>query len=189
MRAGLVFLVLSLGIAFAEEYQVSKSDRNEVKFISDAPIEDFEGKTDQIDGYLYFEDDDLTKNSYLYFEVDLKSLDTGIGLRNRHMRDNYLHTDKYPITSYKGKIIKAEKSKDDEFTVTTEGTLFIHGLEKPLKVVGTMLKTDDRFQIQCQFEVKLSDFNIEVPSIMFYKIDENMALHLNFYVKRIEVEK
>jgi len=186
MKTFLLTLFLLPAFLFAEEYHVNTFADNEVKFISDAPIEDFEGITDDIDGYLYFEDGDLTKKSKLYFEVELNTLDTGIGLRNRHMRENYLHTDKYPLTYFNGKIIKSEKVSENEYKVTTEGTIFIHGVEQPLTVEGTMKKDGKQFNIQCQFNVKLSDFNIDIPSIMFYKIDENMDLHLDFYVKLYE---
>ena len=183
------FILVLFNLSFAGEYQVDKSKSNQVKFISDAPIEDFEGITDKIDGYLYYEDEDLTKNSEVYFEVDLNTLDTGIGLRNRHMRENYLHTDKYPKTHYTGKIVKSIKKSDTEFEVETEGKIFIHGVTKPLNVKAIILKIDEKtYQIKTQFIVALSDFNIEVPSIMFYKIDEKMDLKLDFYLKKSQSE-
>lgn len=189
MKALFVVLFASLSLVFSQEYHVSKAEKNEVKFISDAPLEDFEGVTDRIDGYLYFENDDFTVNSQLYFEVDLKSIDTGIGLRNRHMRENYLHTDKYPVTHYKGKIVKAEKTADNQFDVTTEGVIFIHGIERPLSVNGKLTTMGDRIQIQCRFEVKLSDFDIPIPQLMFMKINEVMDLRLNFYLQRFDAKE
>ncbi len=181
------FVVLLIGNLTAGEYHVDKSRPNLVKFVSDAPIEDFEGVTDKIDGYIYWEDEDLTKNSILYFEVDLNALDTGFGLRNRHMRENYLHTDKFPITHYTGKIIKAVNVSDTELDVTTEGEIFIHGVKKSLSAVGTLKKEESGiYHIKTNFVVALTDFDIEVPSIMFYKIDEHMDLILDFYVMKIE---
>ncbi len=50
-------------VALAAEFQVDKSSKNLVKFISDAPLEDFEGKTDKIDGYIFWDGDDLTNKS------------------------------------------------------------------------------------------------------------------------------
>lgn len=167
----------------AGEYQVDKSKDNLVKFISDAPVEDFEGTTKNIDGYLYHDEADLTKNSELYFEVDLRTVDTGIGLRNRHMRENYLHTDKYPNTNYKGRIVKAEKISDNNYKVTVEGNMFIHGVTKPLKLTGTLKSTGNGYQINTNFEVKLPDYKIEVPKLMFMRINEVIKLVLNFYVK------
>lgn len=177
-----VLLIITISV-YAAEYQVDKSKENQVKFISDAPVEDFEGVTKQIDGYLYHDDDDLIKNSELYFEVDLRTVDTGIGLRNRHMRDNYLHTDKYPMTHYKGKIVKAEKGSDNTYKVSLEGNMFIHGITKPLKITGTMKPTGSGYFINTNFEVNLNDYKIEVPRLMFMRISEIIKLVLNFHLK------
>ncbi len=181
-----IFIVLINAALFAVEYQVDKSAKNMVKFISDAPIEDIEGVTDKIDGYIFWEGDDLLNNSELYFEVDLNSIDTGIGLRNRHMRDNYLHTEKYPLTYFTGKLVKADKKNDIEYAVTAKGKSYVHGVEKQKTIEGKMTKTEgDKFKITIHFIVALSDHDIEIPSIMFYKIDENMELILEFYIKKV----
>jgi polyisoprenoid-binding protein YceI len=182
------FLLIGLVLIsplMAGEYQVDKEQDNLVKFISDAPMEDFEGVTDKIDGYLFWEGDNLLNKSEIYFEVDLNSLDTGIGLRNRHMRENYLETDKFPFTHFTGKLTRAELVKEGEYAVTAAGTIFIHGVEKPLTVDGSMLTTEMGFRIQAQFITPLTDYNIEVPQLMFFKIDENMQLELDFFVKQV----
>lgn len=181
-----VFIMVMVGVVVSGEYHVDRDKNNRVKFVSDAPIEDFEGITDQIDGYLYWANSDVTKNSEMYFEVDLNALDTGIGLRNRHMRENYLETDQYPITHFKGKIISTSALDDTLMAVRAEGNIFIHGIEKSLEVTGQLIKKTDGYRIKTSFNVKLSDFEIEIPSIMFYKIDENMDLQLDFYVKEIK---
>jgi len=184
MKYILISLFVSFSI-FAGEFHVDKSSDNMVKFISDAPIEDFEGVTSSIDGYLYWEGDDLLNQSELYFEVDLNTIDTGIGLRNRHMRENYLHTDKHPKTHITAKLIKAEKKNDSEYEVEAEGKFFVHGVEKSKKFSGTLVKIEnDKYKVSVNFVVALSDYNIEVPSIMFYKIDENMDLIVEFYLKK-----
>jgi polyisoprenoid-binding protein YceI len=176
------------GVTVSGEFQVDKNKSNMVKFISDAPIENFEGITDKIDGYLFWEDSDMTKNSDVYFEVDLNALDTGIGLRNRHMRENYLETDRFPLTHFKGKIIRSQVVNDTTISVDAKGIIFIHGIEQPLSLTATLFKKINGYRIQTNFIVKLSDFQIEIPSIMFYKIDENMDLQCDFYVKEINDE-
>ncbi|MCK5455129.1 MAG: YceI family protein [Calditrichia bacterium] len=183
-RIFVICLILaSLGLT--GEYQVDKEQENLVKFISDAPMEDFEGVSEKIDGYIFWEGDDLLKKSEMYFEVDLNSLDTGIGLRNRHMRDNYLETDQFPFTHFTGKLTNAEMVKEGEYSVTAEGTMFIHGIEKPMTVDATMQATENGYRIQAKFITVLSDFNVEIPQLMFFKIDENMRLELDYYVKQV----
>ena len=188
MKKVLVVLICLAALLTAGEYQVDKNQENLVKFISDAPIEDFEGTTSKIDGYLYWQGEDLTSESEIYLEVDLNSLDTGIGLRNRHMRENYLETDKFPITYFQGKIVSSTKKTEDVVVLNSEGSIFIHAIKRPLSVKGTMNAAGEGYRIQAEFIVKLSDFEIEIPSIMFYKINEDMQLILDFYIKEIVAE-
>jgi len=183
MMLGMLLIVIS---GYATEYHVDSSQKNLVKFISDAPIEDFEGVTSKIDGYIFWEGDSMLNKSQLYFVVDLSTLDTGIGLRNRHMRENYLHTDKFPEAYFKGKLTKVTRISETDYQVITEGILFIHDVEKPLIVEGRLSENDKSFQVMVNFDVRLTDYNVEVPSIMFYKIDEVMTIQLSFFIKLAE---
>ncbi len=185
----LLFVLLLIaqfdGLAQKTEYHVDKSARNSVKFISDAPVEDFEGVTEAIDGYLVHEGNDFTSGSGLYFEVDLRKLDTGIGLRNRHMRENYLHTDKYPYAKFTGKITEATPS-GDKTKVKVQGSMDIHGVKRGMEVTGTISGSGDKLRIRTTFDVRLTHHKIEVPQLMFVKIDENMELVLDFTVKKVK---
>jgi polyisoprenoid-binding protein YceI len=182
-----VLVAFAFASVYAKECNVNKEKKNLVKFISDAPIEDFEGTTDKIDGYIMIEGMESLVGGEMYFEVDLNSLDTGIGLRNRHMRENYLHTDKYPMTNFEGKIIEAEKETADRSKVKVKGKIFIHGKTKELTAEGYITTNHSgSYRIQTKFVVNLTDFDIEVPQIMVMKIDEEMDMVLDFYVKEIE---
>lgn len=184
MKIFVIFAIFTTAI-IADEYHVDKSKKNVVKFISDAPIEDFEGVTDKIDGYLIGNPNNIKEKSEMYFEVQLNTLETGIGLRDRHMRENYLHTDKYPITHFTGKIIDAKK-KPNGWDVKVEGEIFIHGVKKKMTAEGEMTKTGNGYKVNTEFITPLSDFKIEIPSLMFQKIDENMKVVLEFYLMNVD---
>lgn len=177
-----IFAIFSAGI-IAKELNIDKSKKNVVKFISDAPIEDFEGVTNLIDGYMYWEGDEMLNKSQLYFEVDLNTIDTGIGLRNRHMRENYLETDKYRYASYKGELSNVKKISDNTYEVEVKGSMSIHGVTRGQTVKGKIIKTDNGLRIQSQFNINLLDHNIEIPKFMFLKISEIMDMHLDFFMK------
>ncbi len=182
----LLILVIFNNFIFAGEYHVDKSKSNIVKFISDAPIEEFFGTTSSIDGYINLISlADLTDNQ-IYFEVDLNTLDTGIGLRNRHMRDNYLETDKYQYTYFDGKFDAISEISKSEYTVTISGNLFIHGVSNKITITGSIFSDDNDLRIVSSFDVKLSDFEIEIPEMMFVKIDETMKLELDFNIQLME---
>ena len=173
----------------AAEYQVDRESQNSVMFISDAPLEDFEGVTDRIDGYVRWEGEafppDQTKMaaSDLYFEVELAALDTGIGLRNRHMRENYLETEKYPYAEFTAHLTEAHKISDTLYSATAVGKFKIHGEEREITIPTTMISKGGKVRVLSDFEVKLPDYKIKVPKLMYMKINEVIKLKLDFYLK------
>jgi len=183
----LLLFFLATFVAFSQtvEYHVDKSASNVVKFISDAPIENFEGVTSNIDGYLIHRSNDVTATSSLYFEVDLRTLDTGIGLRNRQMRDDYLHTDKFPMAKFTGRIVSASEAGVGH-NVTVRGVMDIHGVKKPMEITGSLAPSGSRLRLRSSFEVKLGDHDIEIPRFMFLKIDETMKLELDYYLIKVK---
>ncbi|MCB0752303.1 MAG: YceI family protein, partial [Ignavibacteriae bacterium] len=99
---------------------------------------------------------------------------------NRHMRENYLETEQYPMAAYTGKITKAEKLEENQFEVQVSGEMNIHGISIPQIIEGRIIINDWGIRVITNFIVKLSDHKIEIPSLMFMKIDENMDLQLDF---------
>lgn len=186
---------LSLAPAtLSREYNVDRAAKNNVTFVSDAPIEDFDGVTDAIDGYVILNCHELDQGDScvggeFYFEVDLASLDTGIGLRNRHMRENYLETDDYPYASYSGTVERIVHNVDRDFTVYVSGVMSIHGVDKEMEIHSRVVPGGLGLNVQTEFTVSLTDFDIEVPSLMFMKISEEIALKLNFFVEPVEARQ
>ena len=84
--------ILSLVVAaHADEWQVDKKGENQVEFISTVIGFSFEGKTDAIDGFIYWEGEELfEKNDQFLFEIELNTLETGIGKRDRDLLENFL---------------------------------------------------------------------------------------------------
>ncbi len=170
---------------FSLEYVVDSKSKNVVKFYSKASVEEFEGVSSKIDGYVYSDKNEL-QNADVYFEVDLNLLDTGIGLRNRHMREDYLHTDKFPKTTFKGKITEMNKISDTEFDVKVSGSYFLHGINQSRQINGKIYILDNGLKLKSEFIVKLTDHNIEVPKFMFLKISENIKVYVDFIAKKVK---
>ncbi len=178
--------------SLAVEWQVDLTKPRVAKFISRAPLEEFEGITEDIDGYLYWEDDSLFKNNQFYFEVNLNTLDTGIGLRNRHMRERYLETDKWPVASYQGKIVDVAKTDSAGLTVyevQTQGTFSVHGVERDIEVAGTVEMLEaGLMRIKAAFQIELPDYNIKIPQVMFFKLNKVIKIRVMFHLKRVDGE-
>jgi len=158
----------------AAELHVDKTASNRVKFTASYAGQTFEGSTPKIDGYVFWKSADPEagrfEGSDLYFEVDLNSLDTGIGLRNRHMREDHLETDKFPYASFKGKLVKAARPGGADFLVNAEGVMRLHGADKAIAVTGRVRVDGERYHLSCTFPLDIREFGIEVPSLMGMKV-------------------
>jgi polyisoprenoid-binding protein YceI len=198
--------VLAVGLLLpvhseAQTYHVDLARENRVRFLSDAPLEDFEGVTDRIDGFVYLDGEGLGGDTDLgvsefHFEVDLASLDTGIGLRNRHMRDRYLETKSFPFAVYAGRIKSLDPASAEGFRAVATGDLSIHGVERRREIecrvdpVGVASSPGmDALRVRCSFTVALPDHDIPIPRLMFMRIDEVMELDLDFYLTPADREE
>lgn len=92
--------------------------------------------------------------------LDLRKLDTGISLRDRHMKDKYLEVKKHP------EAILTDFSTDGQGKF--KGTLELHGVKKEIMGKYTLNGKD----MDASFEVKLSDFEIKIPSFMGVTVAE-----------------
>jgi polyisoprenoid-binding protein YceI len=168
--------------AHAQEYHVDGQAENRVAFISRASIEEFEGVTNRIDGYVLLDGDGVRagerfEGAEFYFEVDLASLDTGIGLRNRHMRDNYLEVADHPFATFGGDIDRIARSEAG-FRITSRGVFTVHGVEQPRTLECDAAPDADGWQVSCEFTVNLTDHRITIPKIMFLKLAEDIRVEI-----------
>lgn len=96
--------------------------------------------------------------------VDLDSIETGIGLRDRHMKEKYLETGKFKTASLKIKeaaLPITALSGTGDYTVP--GLLTLKGVEKPVQLNIKLEPNGDKVKSVSSFKINLSDFPIEVP--------------------------
>jgi len=182
-----IILILCISYAIADEWQVFKKGDNSIVFHSTTTLLDFEGTTDNIDGYIYWEGDSLfPQESEIYFEVMPETFDTGLGKRDSDMRQDVLETDKFPISSFKGKIIKSEKS-NDKIKITTTGVFTLHGKTKELTINAIINKIKKKMQVESNFSVFLKDFDIDAPSLLaFVKVAQEIKIKVKFEMHEIK---
>lgn len=177
-----------LAVHGGEWHVDTKAEGNQVAFTSKVVALTFTGTTDKIDGFIYWEGDSLfAAKDQLHFEVELASFDTGIGKRDRDMRQ-VLDTDKWPKAVYKGAI--AEHAVVDStgvaYRVKTKGILSLHGVDRAIEVPGTVVVEAGRSKVEAAFTLKLADYHIEAPSLAaFIKVSEEIAVEVSFYLKHV----
>ncbi|WP_373497190.1 YceI family protein [Aquiflexum sp.] len=160
--------------------QTYKTEKGNVEFLSQASLNEFTGKSSDLNGLV-----DLDKNM-LDFYIDLNTLKTGIGLRDRHMRENYLETKKYPYAEFTGKIASGiNLSSGQSKSVTAKGKFKIHGIEREIEVPGKLTAiSDSELQLEAEFKVLLSDYKIDIPSVLFYELSEEQIVTIKANLKK-----
>jgi polyisoprenoid-binding protein YceI len=167
----------------AGEWHVDRAAANRAAFTARYLGTTFDGTTSQIDGFVYWKgngpDGAPPLGGEVYVEVDLNALDTGIGLRNTHMRENYLETGRHPFASFKGGVSKWVPQAEGGALAAVEGVLSLHGREAPLNVAVRVAPQGDGFRTACSFPLDIRDFGIEVPSLMGATVDPNLLIELD----------
>jgi polyisoprenoid-binding protein YceI len=98
-------------------------------------------------------------------------------LMQEHFNENYLESDKYPNATFKGKVAGvADWSKPGTYDVTAKGQLTMHGKTRDVTLQGQLTIEAGTLQLDCEFEVALADYDIEIPKIMFSKIAERVKV-------------
>ena len=114
-----------------------------------------------------------TASGVLTFEV--ASLDTGIELRTRHMKEKYLEVGKYPESSIRFAALplaQGAAAGTAYHEVPFSGVFTLHGVEKPIsgafsaQFTGATPQPATVTEFQAHFQIKVSDFGVEVPTYL-----------------------
>jgi polyisoprenoid-binding protein YceI len=153
-----------------EKYLVS---RGEVTVVCPLTVGGgFEAKTQAINGEVALagEQPGAIKGS---LAVDLRTLKTGIGLRDRHMRDNYLEASKPEFEKAVIEDIKIEKL---DGKTTFNGTLVLHGERRPISGSATLERRDGGYNVQAEFPVRVSEYKITKPTYLGVGVQDEIKI-------------
>lgn len=172
-----------MSVVYPQQLTVNNGQLNSIKFLAKSTFSNFEGTTSAVEGFIKW-DSTLTNDSKIEFKIYLDSLDTGIGLRNTHMRDDYLETNKYPFAQFRGTITNQIQKTKLESEVEADGYLKIHGVERKQEIKGRLYDYGKLFKLESSFGISLSDFNIEQPSFLFISVDNEISLECVIYLTK-----
>ena len=169
----LAFTLLVPAIAVAA---LTKSGGASVAFVATGPAGlKIEGKTSDLD---VSEADGKVK-----IGVPLANVDTGIALRNKHMRDKYLEVAKFPraeLTVDRGSLKFPADGAEASGTAT--GQMTIHGQTKPVTVTYSARLAGGTFAVSGGTKINIKDFGIDVPSYLGVTVKPDVEIVVRFAV-------
>jgi polyisoprenoid-binding protein YceI len=119
--------------------------------------------------------------------VDLRTLDSGIGLRNEHLREKYLEVNKgtgfdtatLSAIDLTGLSLAAPEGKGS-FT----GLLTVHGVAKTVSGTVDVRRASGGLRVQASFRLDLSDYGIAKPRYLGIGVTNTIQVEVGFDVAR-----
>jgi len=134
-----------------------------IYFISHTEIIDIDAHNRQVGSFLNI------KTGELVFTLLMKSFEFTLPLAEEHFNENYVESEKYPRSTFKGRILNL--SPDDylvagKHPVEVEGELTIHGVTRKVRETGELTVGNGEIRANSRFTIALDDYRIKVPSIV-----------------------
>jgi polyisoprenoid-binding protein YceI len=175
--------------------------RNVVYILSQAPLETMLTRTNAVEASIKVNPKNVLDNPQARFQIDANTLDTGIPLRNEHMKGtDWLDTAKYPRITFTltkplppAGVTAMAIDPGAKGAMPVEGELELHGIKKKIQAnveIEVIAETDatkarldgDLMHIRADFPLKLEDFGIAVPDMVKLKVASEQQVKVDVFV-------
>ena len=162
----IIIAIISLTIGYGNEYTIKAG---EITYYGYHFLHDWQGKSSQINGNFTF--DSSLENFNGFISIPVRSFDSGNTNRDSNMLV-YCRGIKFPNIIFRPKKIIRE-----DRLVTINGMLEFAGEVQDLTTnVNIKATSDSSFLAEGKFDIFLSKFDIDRPSLLFAKIDDRISI-------------
>ena len=115
--------------------------------------------------------------------MDLRTIDTGINLRNEHLREKYLEVDKgagYDKAVLSEIDLKGLNPDAPEGKGSFTGSLMLHGVKKTVSGPVEVRKAGAGLRVKASFPVNLPDYNIPEPRYLGVGVKNTVQVDVTF---------
>ncbi|SHE44375.1 YceI family protein [Pedobacter caeni] len=173
MKNTCLFIAFILISCSVNAQQILICNNAKVSFFSSTIMEDIEGKS--ATGGAVID----TKSGNLIFKVKNTSFQFKKKLMQEHFNENYMESDKYPLSEFKGTIKDpVNMAADGTYKVTVEGNLNIHGISKAYSTQADLLISKGTLNATAVFKVKIAEHDIKIPKLVFKNIAEYVEVRI-----------
>ena len=116
--------------------------------------------------------------------VALDGLKTGIGLRDKHLREKYLETAKYPKAELS--VVRAALKIPDSGGSSqgiVAATFTVHGKTHPVVLSYSIKALGEIYQVSGSFHLNIQDFGIETPSYLGLTVKPQVDARASFQLQ------
>ena len=164
--------IMLLTLSFSQNLDLSSS---EIKYYGYHVMHNWTGTSTQARSQIFY--DDASKTGSVTIRVRLDSFDSKLSSRDSNM---LYYTDALDFPEV---VFKSTQANVDRDSVFIEGDLTFHGITKKIKT-SAYIQLDKNPTVNGSFRIKLSDFNVRRPSLMFIQIKDEVRIDYLFKTVR-----
>jgi polyisoprenoid-binding protein YceI len=167
------FLMFLNNVAFTQNYFTKNG---KISFFSKTSAENIDAASNQALSVLN------TSTNELAFSVLVKSFQFKKALMQEHFNENYVESDKFPKSTFKGTISSAKKidyTKDGTYPVTVSGDLTLHGVTNKATASGNITISGSKIAAKSEFVISLSDYKVVIPKLVEASISNSIKISVD----------
>lgn len=168
-------ILITIGIVPTSLAEKIKATKSKVYFKSEAPLEIISAESTKLKGVID------TDNKTFGFKINMNSFEGfNSPLQLQHYNENYLETEKYPEASFYGNLLDPiDLSKKGTQAIRVSGKFILHGVKKEKIFIGEFtISPQGKIMLKSKIDLSLSEFGIEIPRIVHYKIAEIIQIDI-----------
>lgn len=179
----LSFIILLLGLFLTANAQKYMTKNGYIGFFSSTPIENIKADNNQVASIIDISTGDVV------FQVLIKSFKFEKALMEEHFNENYLESEKFPKSTFKGKITNltaVDFNKKGHYDVTVEGDLTIHDVTKKVTVKVGVDVISGGIDANSKFIIVPEDFKINIPGVVRNSIAKTIEVTVTMKYAPVE---
>lgn len=110
--------------------------------------------------------------------IDARTITTGVGIRDRQMRADFLETSKYPFITFRGTAAPAGRPGGLPFSGVLKGRLTIKATTRDVEIPIRITALKDAYLVEGKVVVKMSDFRIPIPRFLVFVAEDPVTITL-----------
>lgn len=110
--------------------------------------------------------------------IDARTITTGIGVRDRQMRGDFLETSRYPFITFRGTAAPAGRPGGLPFRGMLKGRLTIKATTREVEIPIRITALKDAYVAEGQIAIKMSDFKIPIPRFLVFVAEDPVTITL-----------
>ena len=167
----LVFIfVLSLNILSSQEILRIDNSISSISYSGTHFLHNWDAKNENISGLIELNDNQISKIGVIAKVKDFKSGNSSLDSNSFRVLD---------ALRIPNIVFRSLEIIDSLNVINVSGTISFHGIEKDLNVLLDKSTENDNITLTGKFTINLSAFNVERPSLLLQKINNEIEVQIN----------